>query len=458
MYGLKKLSVGFISLLNRGHERTVKAKKNILASFLLKGIGIAVSLLLVPMTIHYVNPTRYGIWITLSSIVAWLSFFDIGLTQGLRNRFAEAKARGKDSLAQVYVSTTYAILSILFLVTWGIFMLVNRFLDWSSILNVASDMRQEVTVLAIIVFTYFCIQFVLKIITTIVTADQQPAMASLIDVGGQLLSLLIIFFLIRLTEGSLVKLGIALCAAPLAILLCANVFFFSQKYRRYRPVISKVNFSYSRDLLNLGFKFFIIQIAAIVQFQTASIIIAHYFGPLQVTSYNIVFRYFGILLMGYTIFITPFWSASTEAYVKNDIAWIRGGIRKYNQLNILLMVAGIFMLLFSETAYRLWLGEGTVSIGFRLSAWGLVHFSIAIFGLKYISFLNGINALRIQFYSSLISPFIYLAVTMLLIRVFNTGPHALFMASVIANFNALILAPLQYHMVVNRNKKGIWVK
>ena len=83
------------------------------------------------------------------------------------------------------------------------------------------------------------------------------------------------------------------------------------------------------------------------------------------TAYNIVYKYFGVLNMVNTIFIAPFWSASTEAYLKNDIAWIRNGIRKYNLLNILLFLAGLLMLIFSGPVYSLWLGEGKVLIPFH---------------------------------------------------------------------------------------------
>ena len=113
-----------INLINKGHSRSVKAKKNIIASFFIKGISIAISLILVPLTINYINPSRYGIWLTLSSIVGWFSFFDIGLTQGLRNKFAEAKAKGDDNLAQIYVSTTYAILAIIFFIVCFFFKLI----------------------------------------------------------------------------------------------------------------------------------------------------------------------------------------------------------------------------------------------------------------------------------------------------------------------------------------------
>src|SRR5690606_27501429 len=149
-------------------------------SLLIKGASIAISFITLPITLNYVDSSTYGVWLTMSSIVGWIVFFDIGLTQGLRNRFAEAKAIGDEKLARIYVSTTYAILGIIFIGVWLIFLIVNSFLDWSKILNVSESMRPDVTSLALIVFTYFCISFVFRIITTILRADQYPAWSSLI--------------------------------------------------------------------------------------------------------------------------------------------------------------------------------------------------------------------------------------------------------------------------------------
>lgn len=442
----------------KGHERSVRAKKNILATLLIKGLSIIFSLVIVPLTIDYVNPSRYGIWLTLSSIVSWFSFFDIGLTQGLRNKFAEAKAAGDDYLAQVYVSTTYALLGLIFLGIWILFLVINPLLDWSNILNVEDAMRSEVTVLAVIVFSFFCFTFVIKIITTILIADQQPAKSSLLDFLGQLLSLIIIVILVKTTEGSLIKLGLAFCVSPIIVLLVASLILFNGIYRKYKPEISKVKFKYIKGLFNLGMVFFVIQFANILQFQTANIIIAQNFTAADVTSYNIVYKYFGVLNMVFIIFLTPFWSASTEAYFKNDMAWIRNGIRRYNQLNVLMVLGGVFMLLVSDTVYRLWLGEGKVEISFLLSLFGFLFFNTSIFGGKYVSFLNGISALRIQFIACIFSPFLYIALALIMIKHYRLGVHSLFIASIITNFNTFILAPIQYHQVVVRGKKGIWVK
>ncbi|EON75602.1 O-antigen flippase Wzx [Lunatimonas lonarensis] len=446
-----------VSLLTKGKSRTVKAKKNILGSILIKGGSILISLVVVPLTIDYVNPTRYGIWLTISSIVGWFSFFNVGLTHGLRNKFAESVSKGDTESGRMYVSTTYFILALIFFSVWLIFIFVNPFLNWAQILKVSEDMRREVSTLAVIVFTYFCLQFVLKVINTLLTADQQPAKASLIDLLGQMISLAIIAILVITTEGSLVNLGLALCLAPIVVLILANVYLFKGKYRLYSPRISAINVSESKGLFNLGFIFFIISIASLIQYQSANIIIARSFGTYEVTSYNIVYKYFNILGMAFGIFLSPFWSASTDAYLSNDIQWIRNAIKKYLFLIVLLVFGGIGMLVFSPQVYDFWL-KGQVEIDFILSVWGFIFFISFMFGNLFVNFLNGISALRIQFWCSLISPFVYVAVAILLIRYFEMGLKSLFIASLVANFNGILVAPIQYYLIIYKNRKGIWVK
>ena len=98
-------------------KRSKEALKGSLLSVLAKMISVLSSLLIVPLTIDYVNPTQYGIWLTLSSIIGWVTFFDLGLGNGFRNRFAEAKAKGDLELAKRYLSTTYfAVFAIVFVV------------------------------------------------------------------------------------------------------------------------------------------------------------------------------------------------------------------------------------------------------------------------------------------------------------------------------------------------------
>ena len=151
----------------KGDKRSSNLKKNVIYSFFIKILSIGISLILVPMTIDFVNPMQYGIWLTISSIVAWFSFFDIGFTNGLRNKLAEALASNNIVLAKKYISTTYAILSCIFIVLMFISILSIPHLNLVKLLNIDISLESDVQLTLILVVCHFCITFVLKIINFI---------------------------------------------------------------------------------------------------------------------------------------------------------------------------------------------------------------------------------------------------------------------------------------------------
>jgi O-antigen/teichoic acid export membrane protein len=132
---LKSKAQGF---WNIGHERTIKIKRNIIYSFLIKGTSVLVGFMLIPLTIHYINPFQYGIWLTISSLVAWMNTFDIGLSNGLRNKLAHSLALGEKENIIKYVSTTYAILFLIALITFVLFFTIGSFFNWNHLLNINS--------------------------------------------------------------------------------------------------------------------------------------------------------------------------------------------------------------------------------------------------------------------------------------------------------------------------------
>ena len=73
-------------------DRTKRANLNIIISFFFKGASILLSFLLVPLTINYIKPDAYGVWLTLSSLVGWVAMFDIGIGNGLKNKLSDRKS------------------------------------------------------------------------------------------------------------------------------------------------------------------------------------------------------------------------------------------------------------------------------------------------------------------------------------------------------------------------------
>lgn len=444
-----------LSFLNKGHKRSQLAKKNILASIFIKGFNIAIGLTLVPLTINYLNPTKYGIWITLSSLISWFSFFDIGLGNGLRNKFAEAIAIGEHKLARIYVSTTYAVISLIATVLFIVFYPINTFINWNNILNTDTEVvtSSELNKLALILFAFFCLRLVFKLITTILTADQRPAKASLFDLIGQIIALVLIFILTKITEGSLVYLGLVLSASPVFVLILSSFWFYSGKYRKYRPSITFVDFSKAKILLNLGFKFFVIQVAAILLYQTNNIIITQLYGPEQVTPYNIAFKYFSVITMIFSIAVTPFWSAFTEAWVKKEIHWIENIVKKLILLWGILTLTGVLMVVLSSYVYSIWIGDKVfipVTISFLVFLWMVTN----TWNNIYSNFLNGIGKIKLQFYLGISAAIINIPLAIFLGK--RLGIEGVLIANVILGFIGALIYPIQYKKLMKNKAKGIW--
>jgi len=216
--------------ISKGHERSRNIKKNILLSFLIKGGSIVITFLIVPLTLGYLGARDYGIWLTLSSVISWFGFFDIGLGNGLRNRFAEALAKGDKLLARIYVSTTYFGLTGIFGILWILFFGASFFLNWNSIFNIPAGETGNMQTLVVYVFSLFVLRFILKLISIIITADQKPAISNTFDPLSNVISLIIIYILTLTTSGSLMYLAMAVTFSPVFVLLIATIYFFKNNY------------------------------------------------------------------------------------------------------------------------------------------------------------------------------------------------------------------------------------
>ncbi len=437
-----------------GHQRSVKAKKNILGSFLLKGVSISISLILVPLTIDYLSPSKYGIWITLMSVVAWFNFFDVGLGNGLRNKFATAKAEGKPALARTYISTTYAIITIISAALFVLFLIANQFIDWGIVLPGSTDIA-ELQKLVFVVFTVFCLQFIIKLINVVFVADQRPVMSSAINTLASLISLIVVVILIETTDGSLLYLGASFSIINLIVPLLAGIYFFNTSYKQYRPAFKYVDFSYLKELMSLGSRFFVMQGAALIVFMTDNMIIIQTAGPEEVTSYNIAYKYFGIATMVFTIITTPLWSAYTEAFVKKDMDWIRQTTKKVYKLWLLAVVGIAVMLFCSDFMYLLWVGD-QVNVTFLLSLimalWVLLSTSTMVFA----NFLSGISKIKLSLWHSVVVMIINIPLSFYFAENLGMGSAGVILASVCCVFPRAIFQPIQYWKIINGKAKGVW--
>jgi O-antigen/teichoic acid export membrane protein len=453
---LKKIHLKFNSFFNEGHNRTILAKKNIVSSFLVKGGSIITGLLLVPMTINYVNPTQYGIWLTISSLVGWMSFFDIGMGNGLRNKLTEALALNEYEIAKKYVSTTYASLIIVSCSLFFIFYFLNPYIDWQTFLNISESVQVNISFAVLIVFGAFCLQFVVQLINTVLTAVHKPAKAGLITLIGQLCILLTTYILTKTVQGSLIVLVVATTINPIIILFLANFYFYGAKLRNIAPSFSYIDFSYAKNIFKVGGSFFIIQIGSIVLLQTDNIIISKFVGPESVTKFNVALKLFSIVIMLFSIIILPYWSAFTDANTNKDYDWMRDSVKKIRKIWLLISLLIVpFILVLSKFIFKLWIGD-SVKITFSLS------FLLSLYVISYMCmnlnsyFLNGVGKIRLQLYLYVIVCIINIPLCSFL--AVKIGVNGVVISNLIMFVGMNIILWIQTDKILEHKDKGIWGK
>lgn len=444
------------TFFNKGNKRSARAKKNIAAMVVLRGVSVICSLIVVPLTINYVSKYEYGIWLTISSLVAWLSFFDLGIGNGLRNKFIEAVETGKHRLAKIYVSTSYAIISIVVCIVWLLAVIASFLIDWCDILNADVSLESELLWTVVIVVTNFSLLFILGLNRTLLNAVQKPAIASAFDTFTQILLCLILLILVHTTHGTLVNLALAMGATSLFVLLISNVWTFQGILKKYSPSLKKVRFRMAKGIMSMGIMFFFIQIIGIAFYQTNNLIISHFVGPSEVTVYNIAYKYMNVLSMIFTILITPFWSAYAEANVKGDYAWMKSTTKRLVQIFGALAILGGVMVLISPVFYKIWL-NGLVKVPFIVTFLVFGFHICNIWSTLWTQLLCGFGKIRLQVIFSTLCCLSYLPM-----GIYGCKHYGL-IGLLVASLISFVLFTswfgiIQVNKLINQSATGLWNK
>ncbi|WP_114783169.1 lipopolysaccharide biosynthesis protein [Botryobacter ruber] len=449
------LSTKISALLKSDNQRSEKIIKNIIFSFGVKGGTILIGLLLVPMTINYISPLQYGVWLTISSIINWMSFFDVGMGNGLRNKLTESLALHEYEEARKYVSTTYAILLILSALLFILFWLIIPFVNWYELLNLDPAVSKNIQLIILIMLGSFCIKFVVQTVNIVLSACQEPAKASVISFFGQLGLLITVFILKDNLPGSLLNLALALSIVPILVMIVASLLYYKTEFKHVAPSINMVDFKYAGSIFNTGVAFFIVQIGAMILFQTDNIIITQVLGPEAVTEFNIVHKLFSIIIMVFTIIVTPYWSAYTDAYVKKDFNWIKKNILLMRKFWFLFSIFAILICFFAQPIYKLWIGT-SITINNSLSLATMVYVIVYIWQTLHVFLLNGLNKIRLQLILVVFSAIVNIPLAIYLAKIY--GLAGIISANTIVFVVMGAVFYIQANKIINQKAAGIWNK
>ena len=438
------------------NHRSSLLQKNILASFLIKGWSAAIVLLLVPATLNCLGEYKNGIWLTISSLLLWIDNMDIGLGNGLRNKIAEYMAHGECERTRPLISSTFAMLTCIIFPVLLILLLLIAISDSYMVFNADPSKVDHLDQVLMVTVTLVCTSFIFKLIGNFYMGMQLPAVSNLLIALGQTLTLIGTYIVLYSGSHSMMLIALVNTAAPLVVYLLAYPYTFFYRYPHLRPSFKLINFKEASAVINMGVQFFIMQISSVILFMTSNLLISKLFTPTLVTPYQITYRYFSIMLVVFTVICMPFWNATTDAYERDDMQWIRHATKKLRLMIIGIIGCMIIMVILSPWVYSIWIGDSVI-IDNRMSIVMAFYILILIYSMRYSYFINGIGKLRLQLIFTTIAAVLFIPLAYLT----TLWTHSIIwfmLVMCLVNIPGLIINRIQFHKLINGKAKGIWIK
>lgn len=345
-----------------GRERYRRAGLTASASYISKALTIVISLVSVPLTVHYLGPERYGIWLTIGSLLTWMALTDFGLAgNALVNVLSEAYGKDNRKLAGEYASSAFWTLSAVSAAVGVVLISVFRWIPWKAVFHVSQAVSgAELSQACAWALLFFVLGFPLSLLTSVYSAYQDGAIGNLWTIAGNLASLGALVIVTHF-HGGLPALVLAISGTRIVIAI-AN--FYTAFFRRYpwlAPSFAAVRKDRVKELLSLGSKYMITQLSGLGIAQSQPLIITQIFGPALVVIFMVAQKL--IMLPIDLVFIgtAPLISAYGEGKARGDWAWIKGAFKRSVIASVLLGVpVSIAIAAFAKPVIRIWAGPAVV--------------------------------------------------------------------------------------------------
>lgn len=393
--GWRKLGPSLIELVSpatiaeESRRRSVHRYRRItftaITSLGAKAIGLVTAVVIVPLTFRYLGPERYGLWMTMTSLVLFLGSADLGLGNGLTSRIAEADGKNAHERAATFVTCAFYSLLLVSVVMAIVFGLAMRFIDWSAWYGVTSALaaHEAVTATCILVFCMLA-SLPLGTVLRVQAGFQRGFISDCWTAAGSLLALCGVLLVIRSGHG-LPALVFTVAGIPLVVTLCNWIVQFVFIRPDLRPRLHLFKASVARSLLAVGGIFFAQQCFGLIYYLSDNLVIARTMGAVEVAHYAVVQRIFSIGLITQFLMV-PLWPALGEALARRDFDWAaRAGKRAIFLACILSGLCALTLLAASRSLVTRWSGVDPGPIDLLR-----VGFAVWVVLVGYIATMNAI--------------------------------------------------------------------
>jgi O-antigen/teichoic acid export membrane protein len=339
-------------------KRDRRAQLNIYSGLIAKIAGIALRLITLPLSIAILGQTRYGLWLTIGSLLGWLALADLGIAPGLQNIIGISYGLDDKIAIRRHVSTSFYVYSGLALLAIIAIVGIRQWPALPSLFGISSDpiLQQDARNTVFVAGLIFALSLALSTVINFSWGLQEGFKINLLNIGSSILSLGLLALMRMTHDDSMVRFCLAANGPVLFGTVVLGIFLFFFTHRDFLPLPRYCNLESLRLLFSYAGPLFLVQLGDLAIVYVANLVIAHRLGPAEVPKYAVPYALLSSVAAIVTSFAYPYSPAVIEAAVRGDWHWIQESRLKLFKITALIFgSATIFIAIWGRAAIILWL-------------------------------------------------------------------------------------------------------
>lgn len=343
-----------VNEVDRSRRRFLRAGMTGAVTLAARGTTVLIGLVTLPLTSHYLGKERFGLWLTLSSFITWVSIADLGLSNSLINVLSSADGRGEKLQAQQAVSSAFWMTSAIAIALIVAIVFTVPLVNWPGVFNVASpEATREVAPALLIIFLFCSLRLPASIINCVYQGYQEGYVYQLWNGISGVLGAVGLVIAIKLQAG-LAWLAIGFLGSMLLSDLFSALYLFGYRREWLLPRWKFFDLRQATALLRQGGQFWIAQMSAVMMLQTSLLIVSTMFGATESAGFGTTLRLFGLVGAVQTAFVAPLWAAYGEAAARRDYGWLSQTFKRSIRISLLwALPASLVMFIAAPLLFKL---------------------------------------------------------------------------------------------------------
>lgn len=358
-------------------------------------VNVCVILLTTPLLVAALGESAFGVFVTITALSGYLALSDLGIGAGLLTVLGKASETGDDSKMSAIVGNALWILLVAGMIVTVLGLTISMLVDLPRLLGAPPTLAGASTQAFQIFVIGFGLQIPLSLAGRIQSALQNGAEAAFWLAMVTSLSSAAAALSAWVTGSVTVTVASSVCASCAVLLVqTIRVIYAYPWLRSHRSV--RFERTPSHGLVSSSGWLFLLQLSAVVAFQTDVILVAAVLGSDNAAIFHSALRMFSLVSLVTTALAAQFWPATAAALSGGGNAWVKSTHSRLAwQLPLITALAGVILTVTGQTLIRLWLGPALVPPVGLLVALALWT-TYGSFVFPYSQLLNGAGILKPQ--------------------------------------------------------------